>query len=226
MTGPEELAGRHDTVACLEQRQQREEHRRHAGRGRTAGLGTFERSQPVLEHADGRIAEAGVLVVVALAFEGRLGFLGAGIGVARGQEQRFRRLVEIAAHLAAAHCPGLRPPLRGIGSGLLLGNRTVHHTLSSRLLPTPRTANEKPPTWKDGGFFEHSDLLAMFNVVASRSAQITTGVSIEAGRSRRKPPARAPYPFGRPCAEVAQGREAGCLSASASPAPAHAAWSA
>jgi hypothetical protein len=30
----------------------------------------------------------------------------------------------------------------------------------------------KTPGRKDGGFFERSDLLAMFNVVASRSAQI------------------------------------------------------
>ena len=59
----EELARRDDAVAGLEQRQQREEHRRHAGRGGAAGLGALERGQPVLEHRDGRIAEARILEV-------------------------------------------------------------------------------------------------------------------------------------------------------------------
>ena len=122
----EELARRDDAIAGLQQRQQREEHRRHAGRGGAAGLGAFERRQPVLEHGDGGIAEARILVVAALALEGGLGLLRARVGVARGQEQRLRRLVEVAAQLSAAHGTRLRPPRRLIGTRLLVRDRSVH----------------------------------------------------------------------------------------------------
>ena len=149
----EQLARRDDAVAGLEQRQQGEEHRRHAGRGGAAGLGAFERGEAVLEHRDGRIAEARILEVRALALEGRLGLLGAVVGVARGQEERLRRLVEVAAHLAAAHrarlrLPGLDdrapPSCAGIDPSIVLSSR-----------PRLQRATKKPPTWKDGGFCEH-----------------------------------------------------------------------
>ena len=191
VAGAEELARRDDAVARLEQRQQREEHRRHAGRGGAAGLGAFERGQPVLEHADGRIAEARILVVRALALEGGLGLLGALVGVARGQEQRLRRLVEVAAQLAAAHGARLRPPRRLIGaSPSSLG--------SIRPLPSPRVRaskarNEKAPDLEGRGLFSStSDLLAMFNVVASRSAQISTR-RLYRGEARRSASARSAF---------------------------------
>jgi cell division protein FtsB len=54
----EQLARGNDAVAALEQREQRVEHCRHAGRGRYARLGALERGKAVLEHRNRRIAEA------------------------------------------------------------------------------------------------------------------------------------------------------------------------
>jgi hypothetical protein len=146
----EQLARRHDAVAGLEQRQQREEHCRHAGRGGAAGLGALEGGDAVLEHGDRRIAEARILEVRALALEGRLGFLGAVVGVARGEKERFRRLVEIAAHLAAAHRARLRLPVLDVGRGLPALNRSVHVPL---LAWTHAAPTKKPPTGKGRGLF-------------------------------------------------------------------------
>src|SRR3981189_3804968 len=149
MARAEELARRDDAVARCGQRRQGEEPRRPAGRGRAAGRGAFERGQPVLEHGDGGIAEARILLVAALALEGGLGLLRALVGIARRQEQRLRRLIEVAAQLAAAHGARLRPPRRLIGTRLLSWNRSVHCPL---LAPAPRkTRNEKAPDLEGRG---------------------------------------------------------------------------
>ena len=75
--GPEERLRRDDMVAGFQRRHHRRGHRRHAGRGRAARSGTFERGHPRLQHRDRRIGEAGILEARILVEEARLGLLGA-----------------------------------------------------------------------------------------------------------------------------------------------------
>ncbi len=154
-TKPKSWRGRDDAIARLEQRQQREEHRRHAGRGGAAGLGAFQRGQPVLEHADGRIAEARILIVRALALEGGLGLLRARIGVARRSGRApptSRRSCCAAARRARRASAAARSIDRPSPSSW---NRSVHHALSSRPRPFPGNATKKAPDLEGRGFCEH-----------------------------------------------------------------------
>ena len=84
-------------VAGLDLAHQRERDRRHAGRGGARGLGAFERGHALLEHRDGRIGEARILVARLLALEARLGLRRAVVDVALGEEQRLRGLAELRA---------------------------------------------------------------------------------------------------------------------------------
>ena len=63
--------------------------------------GAFQRRHALLEHGDGGIAEAAILIAADLALEAGLGFLGRLIGIAGGEKQRLRGLLEGRAHLPA-----------------------------------------------------------------------------------------------------------------------------
>src|SRR5260370_34365379 len=115
--------------------------------------------------------------MAALALEGGLGLLRALVGIARRQDERLRRLVEVAAQLAAGHGGGLRPPRRLIGTRRLSWDRSVHCPLLASAPAHLRGADaqrKSPRPVRAGAFASTSDLLAIFNVVASRSAQIST----------------------------------------------------
>ena len=94
--------------------------RGHAGCGGAAGLGPLDQRQPLLQHCHGGVAEAGILVVLIGAGEGRLGLLGAVVDEAGGQEQRLGGLAELAALGAAMHEQGGGAELAGsIGSSFV-----------------------------------------------------------------------------------------------------------
>ena len=70
-------------VARFQMRHHRGIHRRHAGRGRPAGFRAFQQGEALLQHRNGRIGEAGILVVLDRVLERRLGLLGAVIDEAQ-----------------------------------------------------------------------------------------------------------------------------------------------
>ena len=91
------------------------------------------------------------------------------------------------------HRTGLRPPGRLIGLGLLLGNRSVHCPHLT-FAPFEDAQRKSPRPGRTGAFASTSDLLAMFNVVASRSAQISTMVVVyKRTRARASAILKAPW---------------------------------
>src|SRR3546814_10248851 len=65
---------------------------------------------PLLEHRDGRVLQARIGHALFVARETPRDFLGAFVGVSRGQEEGFRRLAMLAAPGAAAHRLGRGMP--------------------------------------------------------------------------------------------------------------------
>ena len=174
-TGAEQRARRDDVVAGLDLAHQRERHRRHPGRGRARILGALEIRHAGLEHAHGRIGEARILEARNLALEARLRLRRIVVDVALGEKQRFRRLVE----------------LRAQDSGLDEVRLGAVVALRHRWLPpdTKKPGQKTGPGTCVPGLF--SDL---FNVAASRPAQITTDRiwSYDAGEGGVKAWDRAP----------------------------------
>ena len=113
-TGAEQRMRRHDPVARLQLAHQRREHRRHAaGRGEAA-LGALVGCKPVLEHGDGRVAEARIDEPGAVVGEGGFRFLRRAVDEAGGHEDRFAGLVEAAPGGARVNHPGARAQARGV----------------------------------------------------------------------------------------------------------------
>ena len=112
-----------DVIAGLELADQRQRDRRHAGRGRARGFRAFERRHAPLEHVDGRIGKARILIAGIFALEARFGLGGAVVDVALGEKQRFRGLAERRAQRAGLDETGFRAVafLRGRGHVALLG---------------------------------------------------------------------------------------------------------
>ncbi len=125
--GAEHGAGGDDVVAGLEEGKERGGDGGHAGRGRARDLGALEQAKALLEHGDGGIAEAGVLVARVLVLEAGLGLLGARVDVALGEEEGFGGLAELGAEHAAVDELGVGMPGRGVGRGRLF----LGHALSS-----------------------------------------------------------------------------------------------
>ena len=112
--GPEHRLRRHDMIAGLERGQEYSRYRRHAGGG-GAGYGcAFQRRHARLEHRNGGIAEAAILIAADLALEAGLGFLSRLIGIAGGEEKRLGGLLEGGAHLAGPHRQGAFSPVSGL----------------------------------------------------------------------------------------------------------------
>ena len=76
---------------------------RHSRCGRDAGLRTFERREPLLESGHGGIGEARIDIARRVVAEAVRGLRGILEHEARGEEQPFRVLVELAAMDAGAH---------------------------------------------------------------------------------------------------------------------------
>ena len=70
--GAEHRLGGDDVIAGLELADQRHGDGRHAGRGCARGFRAFERRHAPLEHVDGRIGEARILIAGVFALEARL----------------------------------------------------------------------------------------------------------------------------------------------------------
>ena len=111
----EQRAAGDEVVARRQMAQQRGRHRRHAGRRDAARLRPFEQAQPLLEHHVGRVLQPRIGHARALAAEARGGLLGIVVGIARGEEDRLRRLAEFGPQRAAAHRLRRRVPCRGDG---------------------------------------------------------------------------------------------------------------
>ena len=110
--GTEQAVRGDDVVALLEMRQAERHDRRHAARRGNAVLGAFERGKARLEHAHGRVGEAGVNIAVFFTGE-TLGGLGGTLeDEARGQVQGFGMLAELAALLAGTDSKGFRTVVR------------------------------------------------------------------------------------------------------------------
>ena len=114
--------GRDDVVAGFELADQRQRDCGHAGRGGARGFGAFERRHAPLEHVDGRIGKARILIAGILALEAGLRLRGGVVDVALGEKQRFRGLAERRAQRARLNQTGFRAVgfLRGRGHVALL----------------------------------------------------------------------------------------------------------
>ncbi len=119
-----------DMVARRQLAEQRRGHRGHAGRLRAACLGAFHQRDPLFEHRHGRVLQARIGHALFLARETRRNFLGAVIGVARGQEERFRRLAMLAAPCPAAHRLRCRMPVSGLAA--IETRRLLHFLIRSK----------------------------------------------------------------------------------------------
>ena len=158
--GAEQRLGGHDMVAGAQLPHQGGVDRRHAGRGRARGLRAFERAHALLEHRHRRIGEARILVARLLALEALLGLGGGLVDVALGEEQRLRGLAELRAQRAGVDEAGLETVGLGSGrghEGLLVPNKKPGRKYLRRGHTRPRPFSD------------------LFNVAASRPAQMTTG---------------------------------------------------
>ncbi len=157
------LRGDH-VIARLELTEQRDGDRRHAGRGRARGLRAFERRHARLEHRNRRIGEARILVARLLVLEAPLGLRGGLVDIALRQEQRLGGFAELRAQRAGVDQAGLGP---------VAGLRRMHRGLLTRPNKKPGrgvSLNAGSRVTRVPGL-----LAPLFNVAASRPAQMTTG---------------------------------------------------
>ena len=155
------LRGDH-VIAGLELTDQRQRHRRHAGRGRARGFGAFERRHALFEHRDGRIGEARVLEARLFVLEAALGLGGAVVDIALRQEQRLGSLAELRAQRAGMNQTGFGTIAIRCGRGhvaLLVGQNKNPAGRNN-----PRAGLTRPRPFSK-----------LFYVAASRPAQMTTG---------------------------------------------------
>ena len=156
----EQLLRRDHMIARLHLAEQRNRHRRHAGRGRARRFGALERRHARLEHRDRRIGEARILVARLLVLEAPLGLRGRLVDIALRQEQRLGGLAEFGAQDAGLNETCLGPVVRRRHVCLLATNKK------------PGLGKSQMP----GRGSRVPGLLApLFNVAASRPAQMTTG---------------------------------------------------
>ena len=144
----------------------------HAGRRGARFLGALEQPHALLEHGDGRIAEAAVLVAGVLVLEAGLGLLGAGVDEALRQEERFGGFAELRAQRAAVHELRFgRPVLRGLPArSSLLAMRAPRRARPPKQKPgLPRAARKDSRRSRNRG--AHGPFSELFNVAASRPAK-------------------------------------------------------
>ncbi len=113
VAGAEQGVGCDHAVAGFHQAGDRREHRRHAAGGGARGLGAFQQRHALLEHRDGRVAEAAI-------DEARLGIVERGLRLFRGlvdvagrHVDRLGGLGMLRAGQAAMHHLGGETPIRG-----------------------------------------------------------------------------------------------------------------
>ena len=123
----EQCLRRDDMIAGLELAEQRDRHRRHAGRGRARGLRAFERGHALLEHRNRRIGEARILIAGRFALETRLGGRGILVDITLREKQRFGGFPKRRAQRAGMNQPRFRAP--GVGALCAVGGRRHHGLL-------------------------------------------------------------------------------------------------
>ena len=106
VAGTEEGAGGDDAVAGLEVAEQSGVDGGHASGGGATGLGALDEGEAGFEHGHGGVAEAGVLEVFDVAFEGGFGLFGVVIDEAGGEVERLGGFAEMRALDAALHEQG------------------------------------------------------------------------------------------------------------------------
>ena len=160
---------RDHVIAGLQRRQDRGRHRGHAGGGGARGACAFELDHAALEHRDVRIGKARIQKAGFVALEPRLALFGAVVDKALGQEQRFGRFAELRAQRAGMNQPGFGTVARPCGRRQTCDLRRDHFLRKWAQKNRPgKNSTDRDHTVP--GLF--SDL---FNVAASRPAQITTG---------------------------------------------------
>ena len=155
------LRGDH-VVAGLDLADQRQRDRGHAGRCGACRFGAFEGRHAPLEHVDGRIGKARILIAGVFALEARFGLGGAVVDITLGEKQRFRCFAERRAQCAGLDEAGFR------AVDFLCGRRHV----ALRLGQNKNPAGRKNPR---AGLTRPRPFSNLFYVAASRPAQMTTG---------------------------------------------------
>ena len=82
MAGPEQCPRGNNPVPSLQVGQQCRVDRGHAGGGGAAGLGVLDQAQALFQHRQGRIGEAGVLIVLDCSGECGFGLFGVVVHIA------------------------------------------------------------------------------------------------------------------------------------------------
>ena len=165
--GAEHGFRRHHVIAGLELADQRDGDRGHAGRGGARRFRAFERRHAALEHVDGRIGEARILIAGIFALEARLGLRRGVVDIALSQKHRLGGFAERRAQRAGLNqaCFGAIGLFRGRGHVASIGQRSIGQTKQN---PAGRKIL-RPGSHIPG-------LLAIcFTWLASRPAQMTTG---------------------------------------------------
>ena len=158
-------------VARLEITEQGGGHGCHAGRGRARIFRPFEHGYALLEHAHCRIGEAAIDEAWLLVLEAALGSLHGVVDIAGREEQGLAGFAERRA---------VRAAMNGLGAG------PKRPAVSCRLAHLGYPIKKPPTVWDRGS---RPDLFSeLFNVAASRSAQITTGSGAFKGEG--PPPSR------------------------------------
>jgi hypothetical protein len=98
-------------IAGLQPRHEDGADRRHAAGGGAGNRRTFHRRHALLQHGNGGIADAAILVTGAFPLEAGFAFLGILIGIAGGQEQRLAGFLEGRAYLSTAYGQGAWTPI-------------------------------------------------------------------------------------------------------------------
>ena len=145
-------------VARLQLGHERCVDRGHACCGRHRARHPLNCGDAFFEHPDCRIGEPRIDEALVVAFEAGLGLLGGVVHIARRQVEGFAGLAEIRSRLTAPDGEGLPAPTAAV---FLFSH--VGHVSSPNKKP-----GQEPGCCPDL-------LSCLFNVAASRSAQITTG---------------------------------------------------
>ena len=164
-TRAEQRLGGDDVVASLQLAHQRGGDGRHAACGGARRLRAFEERHAALEHRDGRVGEARIDEARIVALEARFGLLHRVVEIALGEEQRLGGLLEPATAASRRGSIALRAAASS-GSRDLRG--VVIRSLLSGAVGA-RGLKDEGEWWRAPRSFS-----PMFNVAASRPAQMTT----------------------------------------------------
>ena len=143
----------------------------HPARRRPRRLGALEQRHPPLEHRNRRIGEARIDEARILALEARLRQLHRVVEIALGQKEGLGRLIECRTQRSAMDQLRRGPQRLGI-TGFSRARHRSSPLRRRRLMGSRRGDDLNAPR----------SFSPLFNVAASRSAQMTTGTSLHSAR--------------------------------------------